>query len=331
MSARIERSVGKDMPGEDMPGKDMPGISLPPAPDARRTLADGPGPRVVAPGRKLPWAWLGLLPFLLFAFLFMILPASSIVIGSFQDEAGSFTLANLANLFKPSILDSYLVTIKVSATTALLGGILGLLIAYAISIGGLPKSLKTFMSTFSGVASNFAGVPLAFAFIATLGRMGFLTVLLRTLFGFELYNTGFNLYSFWGLTLTYTYFQIPLMILIIEPALEGMKKEWREATESLGASSLQYWTRVGIPVLLPSILAALILLFGNAFGAYATAYALTGGLINIVPILIGAQIRGNVLHDPQLGYALAFGMVIVMTVSILFYSWLQKISSRWVK
>jgi putative spermidine/putrescine transport system permease protein len=298
---------------------------------------DVSGPRVITP-RRVPkqrrlgsWAWLGLIPFFAFAFFFMLLPASSIVIGSFQNEAGGFTFDNILHLLRPNILDSYLITIKVSATTAVLGGVLGFLIAYAISLGGLPRPLKSFMSTFSGVASNFAGVPLAFAFIATLGRMGFLTVLLRNVFGVELYDTGFNLYSFWGLTLTYTYFQIPLMILIIEPALEGMRKEWREASENLGASDFQYWTRIGIPVLLPSLLAAFILLFGNAFGAYATAYALTGGLINLVPILIGAQVKGNVLHDPNLGYALAFGMVIVMTISILAYSWLQKISSRWVK
>jgi putative spermidine/putrescine transport system permease protein len=302
------------------------------APERGRTVADAPGPRLQ--GRAWlrgvrPWG--GLLPFLAFAFLFMIVPASSIVVGSFQSASGSFTLANFAHLLTPSILGSYLITIKVSAATAFIGGLLGFLIAYAISVGGLPKSLKYFMSTFSGVASNFAGVPLAFAFIATLGRVGLVTVLLRTLFGVELYDSGFNLYSFWGLTLTYTYFQIPLMILIIEPSLEGMKKEWREASESLGASSFQYWLKVGVPVLLPSLLAALILLFGNAFGAYATAYALTGGLINIVPILIGAQIRGNVLHDANLGYALAFGMVIVMTISILAYTWLQRLSSRWVK
>lgn len=297
----------------------------------REAVAPGrgsaPGPR----GRR--WrglAWLGLVPFFAFALAFMLLPASSIVVGSFQDSEGAFTLANFVNLLKPSILDSYLVTIKVSATTALIGGLLGFLIAYAISLGGLPKPLKAFMATFSGVASNFAGVPLAFAFIATLGRMGLLTVLLRTLFGIELYDTGFNLYSFWGLTLTYTYFQIPLMILIILPALDGMRKEWREASENLGASAAQYWLTVGIPVLLPSFLAAFILLFGNAFGAYATAYALTGGLINLVPILIGAQAKGNVLHDPNLGYALAFGMVIVMTVCILAYSRLQKIGSRWI-
>lgn len=292
------------------------------------------GPRVNNPRprtRKGSWAWLGLLPFLLFAFAFMLLPAGAILVGSFQDSDGAFTLANFANLLTPAILSSYAVTIKVSATTAVLGGLLGFLIAYAITLGGLPKPLRSFMSTFSGVASNFAGVPLAFSFISTLGRMGVVTVLLRTIFGFELYDTGFNLYGFWGLTLTYTYFQIPLMILIIQPALDGMKKEWREASECLGAGAFQYWWKVGIPVLLPPILASLILLFGNAFGAYATAYALTGGMINLVPILIGAQIRGNVLHDANLGYALAFGMVIVMTVVIIAYTWLQKISSRWVK
>ncbi len=293
-----------------------------------------PGPRANIPHRyrkKASFAWLGLLPFLLFVFIFMVIPAAGIVTGSFQDANGAFTLANVRNLFRANIISSYLITMKVSATTAALGGVLGFLIAYGISIGGLPRPLRAFMSTFSGVASNFAGVPLAFAFIATLGRVGLVTVLLRTLLGIELYDTGFNLYSFWGLSLTYTYFQIPLMILIILPALDGMKKEWREASENLGASTFQYWSKVGIPVLLPSLLAAFVLLFGNAFGAYATAYSLTGGLINLVPILIGAQIRGNVLHDANLGYALALGMVVVMTMTIAIYSWLQKLSSRWVK
>ena|SRR5271157_273806 len=275
--------------------------------------------------------WLGLLPFLVFAFAFMVLPAGSLLIGSFQDRAGAFTLVNFVHILRPNILGSYAVTVRVSAVTALLGGLLGLLIAYAVTLGGLPKGLRSVVSTFSGVASNFAGVPLAFAFISTLGRMGLVTALLRTLFGIELYDAGFNLYSFWGLTLTYVYFQIPLMILIIEPALEGMKKEWREASENLGASAFQYWRHVGLPVLMPPLLAALILLFGNAFGAYATAYALTGGLINIVPILIGAQIRGDVLHDPNLGYALALGMVAVMTLTILAYTWLQRLASRWVR
>ncbi|MEN6400078.1 MAG: ABC transporter permease subunit, partial [Rectinema sp.] len=121
------------------------------------------------------------------------------------------------------------------------------------------------------------------------------------------------------------------MILIIQPALDNMKKEWREASQNLGASTFQYWLRIGIPVLLPSLLASFILLFGNAFGAYATAFSLTGGLINLVPILIGAQIRGDVLHDPNLGYALALGMVAIMALAIFAYSWLQRFASKWVK
>ena len=127
------------------------------------------------------------------------------------------------------------------------------------------------------MASNFAGVPLAFAFIATLGRTGFVTALIKNLFGVNIYTqTEFDLYSFWGLSLTYMYFQFPLMVLIMAPALDGLKREWREAAEILGASAAQYWLRVALPVLLPSILGSMILLFGNAFGAYATAYASQG-------------------------------------------------------
>jgi putative spermidine/putrescine transport system permease protein len=276
-------------------------------------------------------AWLGIIPFAAFALAFMILPAGSLLIGSFQNPEGRFTLENLIHLGRPDIIKSYMVTIEVSAVTALAGGLLGLLMAYAVTLGGLPKGVRSSLLTFSGVASNFAGVPLAFSFIATMGRMGLVTTVLRTTVGLNLYQHGFNLYSFWGLCLTYMYFQLPLMILIITPALDGMKKEWREASESLGASRFTYWAKIGLPILTPPLLSCMILLFGTAFGAYATAYALTGGLLNLVPILIGAQIQGDVLHDPNLGYALAFGMVIVMTACILAYTVLQKRASRWLR
>ena len=274
--------------------------------------------------------WLGLLPFLIFALAFMILPCGSILVGSFQDASGRFTLANFAHLARPSILNSYLVRIEVSAVSALGGTGLGFLLAYAVTLGKLPKELRSMLLTFSGVASNFAGVPLAFAFIATMGRMGMVTFVLKSVFGINLYDAGFNLYSFWGLCLTYLYFQLPLMVLIITPALDGVRREWREASESLGASRLQYWRHVALPILMPSLLSSMILLFGNAFGAYATAYALTGGMLNLVPILIGAQIQGDVLHDPNLGYALALGMVGVMALCILGYQILQRRSSRWI-
>lgn len=284
-----------------------------------------------ATARRFSWSWLGLAPFFLFAIAFLIIPSTSLFVDSFRNAEGQFTFANILNLNQPPIPESYSMSIRVSAFTALLGGLLGFFLAYAITLGGLPNWARALTLTFSGVASNFAGVPLAFAFIAVLGRTGFITVLLRNFVGINLYDQGFSLFGFLGLSLTYTYFQFPLMVLIMAPAIEGLKKEWREAAENLGASSWQYWRHVGLPVLLPSILGTMILLFGNAFGAYATALALTGGSIPLVTIQIGAQIRGDVLHNPNLGYAMALGMVAVMALCILVYTWLQRQTERWIK
>lgn len=276
--------------------------------------------------------WLGVAPFFLFAFLFMILPSISLLTNSFFDDAGNFTFSNYAQLFTvPTIVNAYKLSIQISAVTAIGGGLFGFLLAYSVTVGGLPKRMRSMLITFSGVASNFAGVPLAFAFVATLGRTGFVTALLKDVFGLNIYQHGFNLYSFAGLCFTYMYFQFPLMVLIMAPALDGLKREWREAAENLGASSLQYWLQIALPVLLPSILGAMILLFGNSFGAYATAYALTGGALPLVSIQIGAQIRGDVLHNPPLGYAMAMGMVFIMAFSLAGYTWLQSKTERWLK
>lgn len=276
--------------------------------------------------------WIGVIPFFLFAILFIFLPSVRLFIGSFTNADGQFTLENVIELFTQDyILNSYLLSIRISAVTALGGGIFGFLLAYSVTVGGLPKSLRSALITFSGVASNFAGVPLAFAFVATLGRTGFVTTVLTDIFGFNIYKEGFNLYSFMGLSLTYMYFQFPLMVLIMAPALDGLKREWREAAENLGANTTQYWLRIALPILLPSILGAMILLFGNAFGAYATAYALTGGRLPIITIQIGAQVRGDVLHNPNLGNAMAMGMVFIMAISLAGYSWLQGKTERWLR
>ena len=282
--------------------------------------------------RKFSWAWLGLMPFFLFTLLFLLYPSSTIAIRSFQDaKTHTFTLQNILNLVhKPVLINAYLISIKISLVTSLGGGLFGFLLAYAAIRGGLPRFMRSSLMTFCGVASNFAGVPLAFAFIALLSPTGLVTAWFRNL-GYDIYQHGFQLYTFWGLSLVYMYFQFPLMVLIIAPAIEGLRREWLEASENLGASSFQYWRYVAFPILLPSILGTMILLFGNAFGAFATAQALTGGQINLVTIVIGAQLRGDVLGDPGLGYALCLGMVIVMALAISGYTVLQRQTERWLK
>ena len=279
----------------------------------------------------MSWAWVGVVPFFVFAFLFLILPTVFLVLGAFQDADGNITLANLGKLNDPTIINAFRISIEVSLASAISGAAIGGFLAYAVVLGGLPKWLRPTLLTFSGVASNFAGIPLAFAFIATLGRTGLVTVMLVKLFDFNIYSTGFNLLSFWGLTLTYLYFQIPLMVLILTPALDGLKREWREASEILGANSFQYWRYVALPVLWPALLGTTLLLFANAFGAVATAYALTGSSLNIVTILLYAQIRGDVLHDQNLGYALALGMILITGVSNGLYIWLRARSERWLR
>lgn len=289
------------------------------------------GAPVVRPAPRDWKKWLGVVPFFLFVFLFIVLPSIRLIVGSFQDQQGNFTFKNIISLTDPSILSAYWISIRISIATAIGGGVLGFFMAYAVTVGGLPKWVRTGLSTFSGVASNFAGVPLAFAFIATLGRVGLVTVVLKNVFGINLYDSGFSLYSFWGLTLTYMYFQFPLMVLVITPALDGLKKEWLEACENLGGNRYHYWTRIALPVLMPSLLATMILLFGNAFGAYATAYSLTGGFINLITIVIGSQIKGDVLLNVGLGYALAMGMVVIMGISMTLYYIMRRRSERWLR
>jgi putative spermidine/putrescine transport system permease protein len=274
--------------------------------------------------------WLGVLPFFVFSALFLIGPMLILASRSLEGSDGGLTLDNYRQLATQGVLDAYGMSIRISLTSAILGGLIGFLIAWAISIGGLPRPLRSLTTTFSGVASNFAGVPLAAAYIFTLGRVGVITALFK-LIGVDLYKSGFSLYSFLGLTLVYLYFQIPLMVLVILPAIDGLRREWREAAENLGATSAQYWRHVAFPVLLPSMMGTMILLFGNAFGAHATAYALTGGLFNLATLLIGQQISGDVLHNPGLGYAVAMGMIIIMAGSILIYSVLQRRSERWLR
>lgn len=296
------------------------------------TSLNGGAPVARPSKRRFNWDWVGVAPFFLFALLFLILPSISIFIRSFEAVGGGFTFDNIIALFtERDIINAYKTSLGISIITALAGGIFGFFLAYSVILGGLPRPLRSFLVTFSGVASNFAGVPLAFAFIATMGNAGLVTRFLENVFGFDIHQTGFTIYNMWGLSIVYMYFQFPLMVLIMAPALDGLRREWEEACQNLGGSNFQYWRYVALPILLPSILGTMVLLFGNAFGAYATAYAFSGSFINLVTILIGAQIQGDVLYNPGLGNALALGMIVIMTISMLGYTYLQRRTARWVQ
>ncbi|MBK8022259.1 MAG: ABC transporter permease subunit [Chloroflexi bacterium] len=275
--------------------------------------------------------WVGLLPFFAFIAVFLIFPSLAIVVRSVTDETGALTLNNLTGLLNPTIALAYRSSLLVSLLTALSGGLIGGLLAWAVTLGGLPHWARSSVLSFSGVAANFAGIPLVFAFTALLGRLGFLNQFLRPI-GAAL-DPQIYLFSFTGLCIVYTYFQIPLMVLIMTPALEGLRREWREAAENLGATQTQYWRYVALPILAPAILGSMALLFANAFSAYATAQALLGAMGQnfAVTIVVSNQFRTDTFGDLGLGYSLAFSMMVVIAVTVMMYTYSRRRAERWLR
>ena len=276
--------------------------------------------------RLAPYLFIG--AFIAFAVAFMLAPSLMLAVQSVQADGGGLTLDYIAALGEYRYRVAFENSLALSIASATVGVVAGGLIAHAVLRPGAPGWLRSATTSFSAVAANFAGVPLAFAFVATLGSLGLLTTFLKRA-GIDLYGLGFSLYSLSGLTLVYSYFQIPLMVIIVGPAIAALRPAWREAAENLGASGPQYWRLVGLPVLAPSLLSAWILLFGSAFSAYATAYALTSGNIGLVTTEISNVLSGNVMASPQTGAALSLGMIVVMVGVLLLSARLGRRAARW--
>ncbi|MBA4383520.1 MAG: hypothetical protein C0410_02170 [Anaerolinea sp.] len=282
-----------------------------------------------AKNRKKWIGWLGLLPFLIFCLAFEIVPILLLTRDSLLLKNGSLTLNHYGDALAPLYLKSFINSIKLSGLTALIGTGLGVFIGYAI-YRWPSKRVQDFLVTLSDVTTNFAGAPLAFAFIVILGSNGVVTQFLLQYFHWKIYP-DFSVYSFSGLTLAYVYFQLPLMVLLIIPAFAGIKKEWRESAFNLGANTFKFWWNIGIPVLAPSLIAGFTLLFANAFGAYATAYTLTGSRLSLVTLQIGFTIAGEVLHDPGIGQAMAILSLLIMGSSIFIYQLATNRARRWTR
>ncbi len=285
-----------------------------------------------APRRLRPsGALLGVVPFFAYTTVFLLIPTLVVVIGAFLDGSNRFTLGNLEGLTSPSVVRGLVQSLVLSAVTAVGGAVLGGLLAYAVSTAREGSVTKRFVTSLCGVLAQFGGVALAFAFIASFGATGLLTVLLRTV-GLD---TGGGLWLYeWdsGLMLVYLYFQIPLMLIVFLPAVEGLRPQWREATETLGGTTWTYWRRVAAPILLPSFVGATLLLFTNAFSAYATAKALVSQGSPLIPLQIGGTFTSEVLLGQEnLGKAMALAMVVVVAVVMALYAWLDKRASRWMQ
>ncbi len=272
----------------------------------------------------------GIWPFAAYTLLFLGLPVAAIAIGAFSAPGGGFTLHNL-DIASTEYRGSFTTSLKLSVLTSVVPGVVGIVLAYAVHTAPRGNALRRVVSTASGVFANFGGVPLAFVFLASLGRTGLATGWLNDV-GLDPYSHGFDLYTFSGVALVYMYFQIPLMVLVITPALEGLRPAWREASANLGGSSWRYWRHVGVPVLLPSFLGSVLLLFGSAFSAYATAEAQTSGSVNLVSIRIGSFLNGNVISGQEnVGKALGLGMIVIIAVVMVAYALLQRRASRWLR
>jgi putative spermidine/putrescine transport system permease protein len=263
-------------------------------------------------------AWLGLLPFIFFGLAFELLPLLTTIRSSLTNK-GNLTLEFYRQAMDPLFLRSFGNTIKLSATTAILGVVFGTLVAYAV-ITTRNKFVRNGLTALADVTTNFGGAPLAFAFIVILGSTGIITILFKQI-GIHLYP-AFRIYSISGLTIAYLYFQMPLMILLIIPSLLGLKREWHEAALNLGASNFQYWTRVALPILFPALVSGFLLLFANSFGAYATAWTLTGSDVDLITIRIAALIRGEVQLAPELADALSIISLLIMSACVIGYMWL---------
>jgi putative spermidine/putrescine transport system permease protein len=289
------------------------------------------GPRLPR-GRAGLGASLGLVPFFAYVTIFLLIPTIVVAVGAFKVD-GQLSFGAFHALWGSILLKIMYRTIFLAAATAVIGAVVGALVAYVVATASPTGVLRRFVTSISGVLAQFGGVTLAFAFIATVGQSGIVTLWLYSISNHHI-NLGGSLwlFSLRGLVLVYTYFQIPLMVIVFMPAIDGVKPQWREAAENLGASTWQYWRHVGGPLLFPAFLGSTLLLFANAFSAYATAAALVTQGAPILPLQIRAALKSEVLLGYQnLGYAIALEMVVIVAIVMFLYTRLQRRTAGWLR
>ncbi|HSR83614.1 MAG TPA: ABC transporter permease [Streptosporangiaceae bacterium] len=284
---------------------------------AAATAAEAGAPRVSA-ARRPPLAWVGTVPFLAYTGVFLLLPTGIVIWNAFKANTGSWTLANISALNTGPVRSAFKGSLELCVISSLIGAIFGAILAYAVASGSPDGMIRRLYLAGSGVLAQFGGVTLAFAFLAAIGPAGFLI--------HASWYSNFPL----GIGLIYCYFQIPLMVLVFLPAIDGLRIQWREAAESLGGSTWHYWRYVGGPLLAPAFSGATLLLFANALSAFATIQAWEDQINYVVPQSIGASFISEVgLANAHQGDALALGMIVMVVIVMTGYVLLQRRAARW--
>jgi putative spermidine/putrescine transport system permease protein len=278
--------------------------------------------------RRRVWDAVVLGPFVAFLAVFLLWPTVVVVTRAITPD-GQLSLSTMSRAVSGPYRTSFVLSLQLALLSSLIGGSLGFVTALVLRGVTRPRWLRSIVDGWAAVASQMGGIPLAFAFIATLGTQGLVTKLFAS-FGWDLRDSSFSISEFQGWVFVYLYFQIPLMLLVMMPAVEGIRSTWEEAAASLSASRWRFWRHVGLPLLAPSLLAGFVLLFVNAFTAYATAYALSSGAGQLVPLQIRFVLQGNVISGEQdLGYALVTWTILMLVAALAIISMLQRRVSRW--
>ncbi|MGH3447165.1 MAG: ABC transporter permease [Nocardioidaceae bacterium] len=277
-------------------------------------------------------ASIGLVPFLAYVTIFLLIPTVVVIVGAFREQ-GQLSTGAFGSLFSSDLAEITLNTVLLALITAVIGAVVGALVAYVVSTASPTGVVRRLVTSLTGVLAQFGGVMLAFAFIAAVGSSGVVTQWLSSITDNGINLGGSNwLYSLKGLVLVYAYFQIPLMVIVFLPAVDGIRVQWREAAQTLGASTWQYWRHVGGPLLFPSFLGCALLLFANGMSAFATAAALVTQGNPILALQIRTALTSEVvLGHKNLGYAVALEMIVIVGIVMVLYAWLQRRTSRWLR
>jgi len=277
--------------------------------------------------KKSGFLWIFFALLIILVLSFEVLPAADILLTSFKSKIGNgLTLDNYKKAFTERY---YLISLKNSIVLSVSSAFFGIFIGTcaALCIKGVSEKAARKMITIINMTTNYSGIPLAFAFIVLLGSNGIFTVFMKSWFGWNIYTQGFNLFSWSGITLVYIYFQIPLAVMLMFPAVGGIKDSVKEAAKIFGASNFKFWLTIGIPTLMPALLGSFCILFANALGAYATAYALVNSSKGIVAISIANLVSGDINPNPYLACALATIMGGILMIMVFIKNKLNKRSS----